>query len=391
MDAYYDPYDFDIDANPYPVWKRLRDEQPLYYNERYDFFALSRFHDVEEASKDWRTFSSGKGTLLELIKGDWTPPPGLFIFEDPPMHDVHRGLLSRAFTPRKMSALEPQVRAYCAATLDPLVGAGQFDFVKDLGLELPMRVIGMLLGIPEEDQVAHRDRIDAGLHLQSGDMAAPVRQPDFEHWAEYVDWRVQHPSDDVITDLLRAEFEDETGTRRTLTRDEILAYIGLLASAGNETTAKLIGWTGKLLGEHPDQRKALVEERALIPNAIEEVLRFESPSPIQARYVTADVEKHGQVVPKGGVLILLNGSGNRDDRKFENGDEFDIYRKIDHHLAFGFGLHFCVGAALARLEGRIALDEVLTRFPNWEVDLDSAVAARTSTVRGWDSLPVVVT
>ena len=171
----------------------------------------------------------------------------------------------------------------------------------------------------------------------------------------------------------------------------MLGFVNLLAAAGNETTTRLIGWTGKVLAEHPDQRQELAEDRSLVPNAIEELLRFESPSPVQARYLTHDVEHHGQTVPAGSALLLLNGSGNRDDRKFADGDEFDIHRKIDHHLAFGYGIHFCLGAALARLEGRVALDEVLQRFPSWEVDWDNAVQARTSTVRGWEHLPVVAT
>jgi len=192
-----------------------------------------------------------------------------------------------------------------------------------------------------------------------------------------------------MTELLRAEFEDHTGTRRRLTREEVLGYVNLLAAAGNETTTRLIGWTGKLLADHPDQRRELVEDRALIPNAIEEILRYESPSPVQARYVTKDAEHHGQVVPEGSVMVLLTASGNRDERRFPDADRFDIHRKIDHHLAFGYGIHFCLGAALARLEGRIALDEVLNRFPSWEVDRDNAVQARTSTVRGWERLPVL--
>jgi cytochrome P450 len=390
-DVYYDPYDFEIDADPYPVWKRLRDERPLYHNDRYDFYAVSRFDDVEAATKDWKTFISGKGTLLELIKADWTPPPGIFIFEDPPLHDVHRSLLSRVFTPRKMNAIEPQVRRFCAAALDPLVGAGRFDFIRDLGAQMPMRVIGMLLGIPEEDQQAIRDRIDEGLRLQEGDMTAAARDDvSMEHFGEYIDWRAKNPSDDVMTELLQAEFEDETGTVRRLTREEILGYISLLAAAGNETTTKLIGWTGKVLADYPEQRKQLADDRSLIPAAIEEILRFESPSPVQARYVAKDTEVHGQVVPEGSAMLLLTSSANRDERRFEDADRLDIHRKIDHHLAFGYGLHFCLGAALARLEGRIALDEVLTRFPEWEVDLDNAVRVRTSTVRGWESLPVVV-
>jgi cytochrome P450 len=166
--------------------------------------------------------------------------------------------------------------------------------------------------------------------------------------------------------------------------------VNLIAAAGNETTTRLIGWTGKVLAEHPDELRKLSEDRSLVPNAIEELLRFESPSPVQARYVTKDVEHHGHVVPEGSAILLLNGSGNRDDRKFAEGDRFDVTRKIDHHLAFGYGLHFCLGAALARLEGRVALDEVLQRFPVWEVDWENAKQARTSTVRGWERLPVII-
>ena len=389
-ELYYDPYDFEIDNDPYPIWKRMRDDEPLYHNEKYDFYALSRYDDVDRGLMDWATFSSGKGTLLELIKANIEFPPGIFIFEDPPRHDLHRGLLSRVFTPRKMNAIEPQVRRFCARSLDPLVGAGGFDFIKDLGAQMPMRVIGMLLGIPEADQEAIRDSTDRGLKLESGEM------PDVSdfgagdgNFGEYLDWRAEHPSDDLMTDLLLAEYEDETGTQRRLTRAEILGYINLLSGAGNETTTRLIGWTGKVLAEHPDQLRQLAENRELIPNAIEELLRFEPPSPTQARYVSRDFEAYGQVVPEGSVMLLLNASANRDDRHFADGDRFDIHRKIDHHLSFGYGLHFCLGAALARLEGRVALDEVLQRFPSWEVDDDNAVQAHTSTVRGWESLPVI--
>ncbi len=396
MDAevYYDPYDFDIDSDPYPIWKRLRDEQPLYYNRRYDFFAVSRFEDVDRCSIDWETYISGKGTLLELIKSGMELPPGSIIFEDPPTHHIHRRILARVFTPRSINDLEPKMREFCAHSLDPLVEAGGFDFIADLGAQMPMRTIGMLLGIPESDQEALRDRIDEGLRLTESEM------PDFDAsfgdgaavgngFEEYIEWRATHPSDDLMTNLLQAEFEDETGTVRNLTRQEVLGYVNLLAAAGNETTTRLIGWTGKVLADHPDQRQELVEDRTLVANAIEELLRYESPSPVQARYVTRDVELYGQTVPLGSVMLLLTASGNRDDRHFPDGDSFDIHRTIDHHLAFGYGIHFCLGSALARLEGRVALDEVLQRFPSWEVDWDNAVQARTSTVRGWEKLPVI--
>lgn len=391
-DIYYDPYDFEIDTDPYPIWRRLREERPLYYNDRYDFYALSRFDDVERGLIEWKTYSSAKGTLLEIIKSGMEIPPGSIIFEDPPGHNMHRSLLSRVFTPRKMNAIEPKIREFCARSLDPVMDAGGFDFIADLGAQMPMRVIGMLLGIPEQDQQALKDVIDDGLRLAEGtmpDTAAYQMSGQTSNFDEYIDWRADHPSDDLMTELLQAEFEDETGTTRRLTRAETLNVVNLLAAAGNETTTRLIGWTGKVLGEHPDERRKLVEDRSLVPNAIEELLRYEPPSPTQARYVTHDVEHYGQVVPEGSVVLLLNGSGNRDEAKFADGDRFDVTRKIDHHLAFGYGLHFCLGAALARLEGRVALDEVLQRFPDWQVDWDNAEQARTSTVRGWERLPVV--
>jgi cytochrome P450 len=393
-DLYYDPFDTEIDKDPYPLWRRLREEAPLYYNEKHDFFALSRFDDVDKAMMNWDAYRSGRGSTLEIIKANIALPPGIILMEDPPIHDLHRGLLSRVFTPKKMNALEPKVREFCARSLDPLVGAGGFDFIGDLGAQMPMRTIGMLLGIPEQDQEAIRDRLDEGLRIEEGEDYAPPMDDDFmvaggEMFADYVDWRAQHPSDDLMTELLNAEFVDETGTSRRLTREEILTYLMLLAGAGNETTTRLIGWAGKLLAEHPDQRRDLVEDRALLPQAIEEILRFEAPSPVQARTVSHDVEHYGQVVSEGSVMVLLNGSANRDDRQFEDAERFDIHREISHHLSFGYGIHFCLGAALARLEGRVAIDEVLNRFPEWSIDWDGAVQAHTPTVRGWEKLPVV--
>ncbi len=391
-DIYYDPYDFEIDVDPYPLWRRMREEAPLYRNEKYDFWALSRFEDVEPCLIDWDTYRSGKGSILELIRADFEIPRGAILFEDPPRHDVHRGVMSRVFTPKKMNAIEPKVREFCARTLDPLVGSGNFDFIADLGAQMPMRTIGFLLGIPEQDQEAIRDRLDEGLALEEGQEGAFDADgfDGSEMFGEYIDWRAQHPSDDLMTEMLNAEFEDEDGVTRRFTREELTTFINLLAGAGNETTTRLIGWTGKLLAEHPEQRRQIVEDRALVAPAIEEVLRYEAPSPAQARWVSREVEHHGQRIEQGSVMMLLNGSANRDDRRFPDGDTFDIHREIGHHLSFGYGIHFCLGAALARLEGRVALDEVLNRFPEWEVDWGQAEQARTSTVRGWAKLPVLV-
>ena len=390
-DVYYDPYDFDIDSDPYPIWKRLRDERPLYYNAKYDFYALSRWVDVEKASSDWKTYVSSKGTILELIKADMEIPPGSIIFEDPPDHDLHRALLARVFRPKKIAELEPKIREFCARSLDPLVGSGGFDFIADLGAQMPMRTIGLLLGIPEEDQEAIRDQIDEGLKLSDDGVPklnyGEVGQTSM--FEDYIDWRAKHPSDDLMTELLEAEYEDVDGVQRRLTRAEVLGYVNLLAAAGNETTTRLIGWTGKVLSDHPDQLAELAADPALIPNAIEELLRYESPSPVQARFMTRDMDYYGQTVPAGSVMLLLTASANRDERKFSDGGQFDIHRKIDRHLTFGYGVHFCLGASLARLEGQIALHEVLKRFPSWRVDTERAVQARTSTVRGWEKLPVL--
>lgn len=387
-DVYYDPYDVEINADPYPVFRRLREEAPLYRNDAHDFYAVSRYEDVERGLVDRETYISSRGAVLELIKANMDMPPGTLIFEDPPVHTVHRALLSRVFTPKKMNALESDVRAFCARSLDPLVGTGRFDFVRDLGAQMPMRVIGMLLGIPESDQEAVRDRVDASLRTEPG-KPMQTELPTGQEFAEYIDWRADHPSDDLMTELMHSEFEDEHGTTRRLSREELLMYVNVVAGAGNETTMRLIGWAGKVLGDHPDQRRELVEDRSLIPNAIEEILRFEPPAPHVARYVARDVEHHAQTVPAGSAMLFLVGAANRDDRRYRDGDRFDVHREVGQHLTFGYGIHFCLGAALARLEGRIALDEILQRFPEWEVDLDNARLSPTSTVRGWETLPAV--
>ena len=393
-DLYYDPYDFEIDADPYPVWKRMRDEQPLYYNEKHDFWAVTRWDDVEAALKDHGRLISSHGTILELIKANITMPPGMVIFDDPPSHTAYRGLMSRVFTPRKMNAIEPEVRRYCQIELDAIDGAAEFDIIEVLAAKMPMRVIGMLLGIPEADQQALRDQADQGLHLDSADdygkafeeFGSSARDGSF---GEYLDWRLENPSDDVMTQLVQAEFEDHTGVTRRLTREEVLGYVNLLSGAGNETTTKLIGHAMRTLAEYPDQRRLLVANPDLIPNAVEETLRFEAPSPIQARYVAEDVDYHGQTVPQGSAIVLIDAAANHDERRWgPTAEEYDITRKIDHHLSFGYGLHFCLGAALARLEGRVALEEVLKRFPSWDVDWDNAQQAHTSVVRGWRRLPV---
>lgn len=389
--VYWEPFESRFITDPYPVYARLREEAPLYYNQKHDFYAVSRYEDVELGLSDWQTFSSSRGSILELIQSGMEMPPGTVIFEDPPTHKLHRGLLSRLFTPRAVAALEPRIRGYCARALDPLAGADRFDMMQVLGAELPMRVIGMLMGIPEADQEAIRDHNDALLRTRPGErMKFGEGNLTNEVFADYIDWRREHPSDDLMTALLTAEYEDADGERKTLTRQEVLTYVTVVTGAGNETTGLLISWITAVLSDHPGQRREIAADLSLVPGAVEEVLRYETPSPFIGRYVTADVEYYGTTVPAGSAILFIVAAANRDCRRYDNPDTFDIHRVIRHPLSFGQGLHHCLGAALARLEGRIALEELLKRFPDWEVDWDGARLAQTSTVRGWENLPVVI-
>lgn len=390
VELYYDPFDFEIDDNPYPVWRRMREEAPLYRNDKHNFFALSRYQDVARELPNWQTYRSGRGTTLDILSNNLEVPPGILLFEDPPLHDVHRSLLSRVFTPRRMLAVEPLVRDFCIRELDPLIGAGGFDFIADLGAMMPMRTIGYLLGIPEKDQEAIRDRSGSFIETSGeiGDISQQIFSDTIVMFAEYIEWRAAHPSDDLMTDLLQAEVEEADGTLRPLSRTEVLAYTAMIAGAGNETTARLIGFMAQLLSDHPDQRHELHADPSLIPGAVEETLRYEPPSPVQARYVARDVELYGHRVPEGSFMLLLNGSANRDHRQFSDPDRFDIHRE-GGHLSFGKGVHFCLGSALARLEARVAFEEVLARWPDWEVDYTGAQRAHTASVRGWARLPVL--
>lgn len=391
-DVYFDPYDVTINADPFPIYERLREEAPIYHNGHYDFWLLSRHADVEHALRTWQDFTSTRSDILDIIRAGIELPAGVIMFEDPPEHTMHRGLMSRVFTPRRMAALEDQVRQYCIRCLDPLVGSDGFDIITELAAELPMRVIGMLLGIPEQDQVAVRDMTDDTLRTRPGQPMAvrAEKVASGEMFEDYIDWRAEHPSDDLMTQLLNAEFTDEHGETRTLTRAEVSTYTSVLAGAGNETTGRLIGWLAKVLADHPDQRREVVEDRSLVPNVIDETLRFEPTGHATARCTTRDLDYYGTTVPAGSPVLLSAASANRDPRRYDRPAVFDIHRDDIAHLTFGFGLHYCLGANLARLEGRVALEELLERFPEWDIDRDRMELAPTSTVRGWQRLPIVL-
>jgi cytochrome P450 len=387
----YDPYDREVAADPHPVWRRMRDEVPLYRNERFDFWALSRFQDVLDASVDVATYSSARGTVLEPMGQELPVRP--MIFMDPPEHTRLRALVSRAFIPRRIAGLEASIREIVRAYLDPQVGGSGFDFVADFGAKVPMMVISSMLGVPEEDREQIRRWTDEFLHREPGETdpsarVGPILGRIAGYFMGYVQARRAQPRDDMMTDLLEADVEDGSGTKRRLSDVELLAFISLLSGAGNETVARLLGFAAATLASFPQEREKLVERPGLIPNAIEELLRYEAPSPVQGRTLMRDVEWHGVHVPAGSVMLLLTGSAGRDERQYADPDRFDVERDVGRHLSFGYGTHFCLGAALARLEARVALEEVLARFPRWEVEWGGAARVTTSTVRGFAKLPI---
>jgi cytochrome P450 len=400
-DPYYDPYDDAIDADPHPIWRRLRDEAPLYRNEEHDFYALSRFDDVLAASNDWQTYSSARGTVLELIDAAGEGPPagegttdpsfGMMIFMDPPSHDVMRRLVSRAFTPRRVAEREARLRELCAEFLDDQLERGTFDYVEDFAAKIPSMVIGALLGVPKEDQDQLRIWGDILMRHEPDGISDEKLDAVLQHYAymeQVIRERAASPRDDMASDLVAAEIELDDGSTRRLSHEEALGFVSLLELAGSETTARLLGWSAVLLARHPDQRARLVADPGLIPNAVEELLRYEAPSPIQARFVTRDVEWYGQTVPARSKIALLTGSAGRDPRQFDDPDTFDVGRRIDRHLTFGHGVHFCLGANLARLEGRIVLEETLRRIADWQVDESQVEMVHTSTVRGPHRVPI---
>lgn len=391
-DAYWDPFDPALRDDPHALWRRLRDEAPCYHNEKYDFYVLSRYADVAAAHLDVTTYISSHGTTLELMGPD-PIPGGQIIFLDPPEHTRLRAIVSRAFTPRRMAALDGQIREICRGLLDARSGVESFDYVQDFGAIVPPTVISSLLGVPESDQEELRHVIDAVFHIEEG--VGMINETSLnaigaidEYLRAQIDDRRENPRDDMLTALATAEVADDAGEVGRLSTMQAADFGKVLFIAGTETVARLIGWAGSVLAGHPDQRAELAADPALIPGAIEELLRYEAPSPVQARWTTADVDVHGTTIPAGSKVVLLTGAAGRDDRKYPDADRFDIHRAFDHHVAFGHGIHFCIGAALARTEGRIALEETLTRWPTWEVDHDEAVLLYTSTVRGYEKLPI---
>lgn len=384
----YNPYLFETQHNPFPIYKRMRDEAPVYHNEEFDFYALTRYADVLAASLDPATFVSSKGVTIEGGEANQS----LLITKDPPEHEWHRKVVSRVFTPRRVAGLEPFIRRLAAELLDPFRDADGFDVVEDFSIQLPLQVIGELLGIPVEvrQEVHHlADRLftrgdDGGV---SADAEAARIELGTLLYGLVVERRA-NPGDDVISLLIRSEVVDDQGNGHFLTDVDLATRFLELAFAGHETVARLIGNGVVALHWYPEQRRELVADPSLIPQAVEEMLRWDPPSHYQGRWSARDVELHGTTIPADRRVILVTGAATHDEREYPDPEAFDIHRRIDRPVSFGFGVHLCLGAALARMETRIAFEELLARFPDFSIEESGVVRMRSSNVRGLAHLPI---
>jgi cytochrome P450 len=389
------PFSYAFHEDPHPVYRWLREHAPLSRNATQDFWALARWKDVIAASVDWKTYSSAEGTLVERMDPRMFEITPMMIFMDPPRHDRLRKLVSRAFTPRRVNALEPFVRAQATALLDRLRADGGGDFVKDLSAVLPMQVIFTLLGVPEDERRELRHLMDVSLERDEDSPIVPARAVEAQmhlmrYWFGFIQGLKVCPNDGLIAALLDAEVESDDGPTR-LTDGEIVGFCALLGAAGNETVTKLLANACVLFARHPEQYRRVLDDPGVIPRAVEETLRYSSPSQYQGRTVTRDVEWYGQTVQKGARILLLTGAANRDEREFgPTAEQFDVGRDVPVALGFGQGIHFCLGASLARLESRVVLEEFSRRFPRYAVDESRCVRVHMSNVHGYESVPFAV-
>jgi cytochrome P450 len=390
-DLLYDPASYALQANPFPTYRRMQEESPLHHNPELGFWALTRFDDVIQGLTDHVSLSSAQGTVLEQIAGG-EPPPDMMIFTDPPRHDALRRLVSRAFTPRRVAALEADIRAMCAQWLDPVAETGEGEIVADLAGRLPMAVIARLLGAPAEDNARLKELSDRLLHREEGSVAKPEDAVAaglelFVYFSELIADRRQQPADDMMTSLIQAELLGADGETQRLNEMELIMFCLLLGVAGNETTSKLIATGTVVLADFPGERARLAKDPQLWSSAVEELLRFDPPSHYQGRVTTRDMDWHGETVPAGSTVLLVNGAANRDPREFHEPHLFVADRPIERHLALGHGIHHCLGAALARLETRVALEELVRRFPTYDIDRARVERFHSSNVRGLSKVP----
>ncbi len=389
MTELYDPFSHELHDDPYPVYRALRDDHPLYNCEARGVWVLSRFNDVWEAVHDPVTYSSAEGVFPGM--GEYNPDQILpvMIMMDPPRHTQLRSLVNRAFTRRRITDREPAIREIARELVDDFANAGGGDLVEGLAKPLPTIVIADLLGVPREDRKAFRHWSDQLIQDNPDDPAAAARAMEggaslLAYFADLIVERRRSPKDDLLTALIAAEIDGER-----LSEDELFGMCVLLLVAGNETTTNLVSNSAVLFAQHHDQWRAIVADRSLLPGAIEECLRFDSPVQALARTLTRPVAIHGQTMNEGDKVLLVYGSANRDEREFSKPDTFNIARIVDRQLAFGHGIHFCLGAPLARLEAQIAYSELLARSPEWTV-AGAPERMHSGPIRGLLRLPISI-
>jgi cytochrome P450 len=391
----FDPFSDEYFNGPYDLYRRLRDHAPVYFNKKYGFWALFRYDDVCAAHKEWQTFSSAHGVDLSTLHTD----PAVIrmyrsiIMMDPPEHDRLRALVSRVFTPRAVGALEPMVREVIVSFLEPFDDADSFDAVADFSGPFPVEIISRMLGVPEGERQQIRHWLDVGLHREPGQMDPTPEgiQAQIEsgmYWIELTDAKRKNPGDDMISRLTQVEVDRGDGEMTRLDNQEIAGFAGLLGGAGAETVTKLVGNAAFLFHKNPGEYRKVIEDPTKIPSAVEEILRYYPPSQYQGRYSVRESTWSGVTVPAGFPTILVTGSATRDERFFENPDVFDVDRTPTLQLGLGYGIHSCLGAALARMESRIAIEELARRWPNYEVDEEGLARVQMSNVAGYSNVPM---
>jgi len=391
----FDPFSEEFFNDPYELYRRLRDEAPVYYSERYRFYALSRFADVLAAHRDWQAFSSAHGIELFLLSKD---PEEIrsyrsIIMMDPPEHDTFRALVSRVFTPRAVNALEPMIRDVIRSFLDLLDTAREFDAVADFAAPFPVEVISRMLGVPEGERQQIRHWLDISLHREPGqtDPSPENEQAMLEQGVYFHELTVEkrrNPGDDMLSRLTQVMVDRGDGAETGLDDAEIAGFASLLGGAGAETVTKLVGNAVMLFWQHPGQWQKVVDDHEKIPRAVEEILRYWPPSQYQGRYSEEEREFEGGTVPTGYPVLLITGAATRDPRAFEHPDEFDIERQPGITIGFGHGVHSCLGAALARMESRIAIEELAARWRRLEVDEAGLRRVQMANVAGYSNVPV---
>jgi cytochrome P450 len=391
----FDPFSDAFFNDPTEMYRRLRDEAPVYFSEKYGFYALSRFADVLAAHRDWEGFSSAHGIELFTLSKDPEEIKNYrqIIMMDPPEHDRLRALVSRVFTPRAVTALEPMIREVIRSFLDPLNDASEFDAVADFAAPFPVEVISRMLGVPAGERQQIRHWLDTSLHRTPGQIApSPANEQAVleagMYWHQLTGEKRKNPCDDMLSRLTQVTVDRGDGDETGLDDIEITGFAILLGGAGAETVTKLVGNAAVLFAQHPDQWRKILADHEKIPRAVDEILRYLPPSQYQGRYCVAERALESGKVPAGFPVLLITGAATRDPRAFERADEFDIERQPGITIGFGHGVHSCLGAALARMESRIAIEEIATRWKQLDVDEAGLRRVNMSNVAGYSNVPV---